>query len=919
MPQQYSFDRLSFCWFAVFMFSFTLISNSVFGRNAGITAQSTAGCTCHGGNADNATSLSLTGGGTVNTGSTTALTFTVSHANKTAAGFNLGIVDANGTTAGTISAIGGQGTRIENNEITHDTRKAFTGGSASFQFNWQAPNTPGIYTIRAAGNAVDQSGNENGDVWNLMTQSITVRGINLTSATGGQSWCASTTQTINWTSYGVTNVRIELSNNSGSTYTQIGTSTSVDGTTNSWNWTIPGSQATASTYRIRVIDVANGTIFGAGTSDLTISSGVNITAEPQAPTTPPCVNGNLTLSVTATGGGLTYQWRKNGNNLTGKTAQTMTITNVVSGDAGTYTVVVTGTCGTPATSQGAVVTITPLTVITIFPIAQNLCQGSAATFSVTATGANLTYQWKKNGVDIPGATASTYSIPTTTPADEAPYTVAVTGTCSSQTSAPVTLTLSKTPVLLTSPQDQTHCRNSVATVSAVFTTTGETTYLWHKNSTPLANDARVTGVLTQQLTINGFSSVDEGNYFCKATSVLCTTSTQSVPARVSLFVSPSISAQPSGMTVPLGGNINLSVSALGNDLKYQWKRNGTIIPDGTASTVTINSAVKTDEGDYTVSVSNACSTVVSNIAKVTVSDVPTPVLSLNVQEINFGKLAGAFGLKKTFTITNSGTANLIVGTLSNLKTEFVLSSKEGFTLLPNESKSFDVTFTGTKGGDINDVVILKSNGGDNDLILKATVLERITNPITIDFGFNETEVGQKRDSTISICNKSTEDISVNTLTVSGVDAGSFTTTAALPLTIIAGKCVDVALSFAPSREGVSSATLSVITNQSTETIALTARGKKSTEVSWEESIGLVSLNPNPVNTSATLKFERPITANISVLNSLGQVVNSTSVSSTEQLTITATDFSGNSLATGLYHIVVVDKSHRLTLPFALVR
>ena len=52
-------------------------------------------------------------------------------------------------------------------------------------------------------------------------------------------------------------------------------------------------------------------------------------------------------------------------------------------------------------------------------------QGTSATFTVLASGHNLTYQWRKNGVFIPGATSQTYTIPYCQPGDAAQYSVFV--------------------------------------------------------------------------------------------------------------------------------------------------------------------------------------------------------------------------------------------------------------------------------------------------------------------------------------------------------------------------------------------------------------------------------------------------------------------------------------------------------------
>jgi hypothetical protein len=64
--------------------------------------------------------------------------------------------------------------------------------------------------------------------------------------------------------------------------------------------------------------------------------------------------------------------------------------------------------------------------ITGQPAAQTVLTDATATFSVTATGPSLTYQWRKNGVAIAGATAASYTTPAITWVDSgAQYSVVV--------------------------------------------------------------------------------------------------------------------------------------------------------------------------------------------------------------------------------------------------------------------------------------------------------------------------------------------------------------------------------------------------------------------------------------------------------------------------------------------------------------
>ncbi|MGD0504780.1 MAG: pyrrolo-quinoline quinone [Steroidobacteraceae bacterium] len=91
-----------------------------------------------------------------------------------------------------------------------------------------------------------------------------------------------------------------------------------------------------------------------------------------------------------------------------------------------------GTTGTTATAPA----------ITQNPVSVAVTAGSIATFTVTATGSSLTYQWSENGAAIAGATAASYSTPATTTSDSgASFTVTVTNALGSKTSSAAVLTV----------------------------------------------------------------------------------------------------------------------------------------------------------------------------------------------------------------------------------------------------------------------------------------------------------------------------------------------------------------------------------------------------------------------------------------------------------------------------------------------
>ena len=238
---------------------------------------------------------------------------------------------------------------------------------------------------------------------------------------------------------------------------------------------------------------------------LTVNTPPAITTQPTAQTA--CTGSNVSFSVAATGTGLTYQWRKNGNNISGATSATLTLNNTTATDAATYDVVVSGTCAPSVTSSGAALQFFAAPAITAQPGAQSLCPGAQANFSVTATGQGLTYQWKKDGSDLTGATSANLDIANVSSANAGSYTVVVTNSCGqSVTSNAVSLTLLAVPVITVQPQNQlTICTGSTASFSVTATGSG-LSYQWRKGGT------NISGATNASYSIASVIAGDAGNY-----------------------------------------------------------------------------------------------------------------------------------------------------------------------------------------------------------------------------------------------------------------------------------------------------------------------------------------------------------------------------------------------------------------------
>lgn len=421
--------------------------------------------------------------------------------------------------------------------------------------------------------------------------------------------------------------------------------------TQAYNYTLTG--ATTGTGN----GSASGVTFNAGVTNVnykltgspsvTCSFTVTVTASAPGISLQPasqsaCAGSNISFSVTATGSGLTYQWRKGGVNISGATASTYSINNVANGDAGNYDVVVSNTCGFNTTSSTAVLTVGN-TAITTQPEAQAVCTGASASFTVSATGSSLTYQWRKGGVNISGANAASYTINSIVAGDAGNYDVVVTGSCGTVTSNTVSLSVNAATVITTDPANQIVCAGNSATFTAAATGTGTISYQWRKNG------ANIPGANGSSYTISAATNTDAANYDVVATGTCG--SVTSAAALLTVNTATAITAQPANQASCIGGSVTFIVSATGTTVSYQWKKDGVDISGATAASYAINSVTAGDAGSYTVVVTGSCGTVTSNIAALSI----TAGTTINTQPV--GQTA-CLGGSVSFSVTASGSGTV---------------------------------------------------------------------------------------------------------------------------------------------------------------------------------------------------------------------------------------------------------------------
>jgi hypothetical protein len=295
--------------------------------------------------------------------------------------------------------------------------------------------------------------------------------------------------------------------------------------------------------------------------------------------------------------------------------------------------------------------------ITAQPASQSVTVGQTATFSVAATGAGtLSYQWKKGGAAISGATAASYTTPATVSSENGTqFTVVVSDSVGNLTSNPATLTVTSSPVapsITSQPANKTVTAGQTASFSVTATGTAPITYAWKRNG------ATISGASSESYTTPATAAADNNAKF----TVTVTNSVSSVTsnaATLTVNVPPSISAQPASRTVTAGQTATFAVVATGTGtLSYQWKDNGAAIAGATSASYTTPATTASNNGaQFTVTVTDVVSSVTSNAATLTVNAAPPVNTAPSITTQPSSKIVTA-GQTATFTVAATGTGTL---------------------------------------------------------------------------------------------------------------------------------------------------------------------------------------------------------------------------------------------------------------------
>lgn len=415
-----------------------------------------------------------------------------------------------------------------------------------------------------------------------------------------------------------------------------------------------------------------------------------------------------TFTVTATGTAPTYQWKRGGvavANGTGGTTNTYTTPATTSANDGElYTVTVTdgGTSVTSAPAAKLTVIFKP--VIGTQPANATIVEGQSATFTVAATGNALSYQWKKDGVNVStgtGGTTASYTTPVTvdTSLNGSKYTVDVTNTGGTTTSAQATLTVNAaTAITITAqPANKSILVGQTTTFSVTVTGSDPKTYQWQRNAGALLPGG--SGATAATYTIPPATAAEDGDaYRCIITNIKGAKTSTNATLTVGPAVPVGITTQPTNQTAFVGFTATFNVTASGSTpYTYQWKLNGTTNVGTNSPSYTTPVLVIGNNGDkYSVVITNAngANTITSTQVTLTVNPTPPPTITAQPQNKSV-----VVGQTATFTVTATGVGTLSyqwkknhLGTVTNVGTNSA-SYTTPVTVLTDSGDTYTVVVT----------------------------------------------------------------------------------------------------------------------------------------------------------------------------------------------------------------------------------
>jgi hypothetical protein len=409
----------------------------------------------------------------------------------------------------------------------------------------------------------------------------------------------------------------------------------------------------AGNYSVTVSNAVGGAV--SADAYLAVLTPPTLNSQPQNATVK--LGANATFNVNFAGTApISFQWSKDsqpladGGSVSGSGSNVLTLAGVTTNDAGNYSVALANTAGSTNSFSASLTIIVPPSILTApAPVAVTI--GNPAGFTVTADGtAPLVFQWRKNGVNIPGATSAALAFASVTATNAGNYSVAVSNAGGSVTSAVAALTVFLPPAISAQPTTQAGLPGDTVSLTVGVTGTAPFNFQWFKAGAPLADGGIVSGANTATLTLTGITTNDLDVY--QVTIANAYGSVTSAVAAVSMNVSPAIITQPASQNAALSNAVSFTAGVTGSSpLAWQWRNNGVNLTGATNAVLNFASVLTNQNGNYSVVVTNRFGRATSAVVTLKVFIPPT----FNRQATNRWAKSGTSTI---FSAAISGTAPL---------------------------------------------------------------------------------------------------------------------------------------------------------------------------------------------------------------------------------------------------------------------
>ncbi len=379
------------------------------------------------------------------------------------------------------------------------------------------------------------------------------------------------------------------------------------------------------TYNITVTGVS-GTITKTQVVSFTINPGTPPTISTAPTNQAVCVGLTATFTVATSGTPATgYQWQVSTNGGTswanvstgtgGTTVSYTTPATTVAMSGYQYRVIASSQCA-QATSTPVTLTVNVPAAITTQPASIAKCAGDAATFSVIATGTNVTYQWQvstdgttwTNVSTGTGGTTATYTTPATTGSlNNTQYRVIVTSPCATVNSSAATLTVNIPATITAQPVSVSKCAGESA-IFAVTATGTNVTYQWQISVSGgpflnVSNSGPYSGATTNTLTITNPTTLLSGAAYRVLVNGVPCGDVASASATLTVNPKPTVELQLASYAniTPYVRTTLTSVVSPPGTYTYQWLKNNVLVSGVTTPVYPVS---VDDFGSYQVVATN---------------------------------------------------------------------------------------------------------------------------------------------------------------------------------------------------------------------------------------------------------------------------------------------------------------------------